>query len=83
MEQAEIEAGIEAYKPFRYLIAVIKIRCRAFLYAISALLAARWLRKDPRPALHHHYHENEGGFGYAERVVPPLFALSPFFSEVP
>jgi len=80
IDKTEIEAGIEAYKPFRHIIAMIKIRCRALLYTISALLCAWCIQNDPQPAVHHHYPKNEGRFGYAERVVPPRFELSPFFS---
>lgn len=80
MEQAEIEASIKAYEPFRYTIAIIKFRCRVFVLRISALMAD-WVNKnDPQPAEHHYYYENEGVLGYAERVVPPLFEISPFFS---
>ena len=82
MDQTEIEADIEAYKPFRHIIAMIKLRCRQLVYAFSALLSSWCIRFEPQPAEHHHYHETRGGFGYAERVIPPLFELSPFFSEM-
>jgi hypothetical protein len=50
------------------------------MYAISALLAAWCIQNEPQSAEHNYYPENEGEFGYSERVIPPLFALSPFFS---
>jgi len=82
MEQAEIEASIEAYSPFRHTIAMINFRCRVFAYLISALMASWCIQKDPQPAVHDGYYENEGVHGHAERVLPPLFEHSPFFSEV-
>ena len=82
MDKAEIEESIEAYKPFRHIIAMIKIRCRALMYAISAFLAAWCIQNEPQSAEHNYYPENEGEFGYSERVIPPLFALSPFFSVI-
>jgi|GEM_PF-1558099 len=81
MDQTEIETSIEAYEPFRHIIATIKIRCRAFAYAVTALVSAWSIRFEPQPAEHHHYPETEGSFGFAERVIPPRFELSPFFSE--
>ena len=81
MEQAEIEASLEAYAPFRYTIAIIKFRCQVFVMLISALMADWANKNDPQPTEHHHYYENEGAHGYAVRVVPPLFELSPFFSD--
>ncbi len=82
MEQAEIEAAIEAFAPFRHTIAMINFRCRIFADLISALMASWGIQRDPQPAAPDYYYENEGVHGYAERVVPPLFELSPFFSDV-
>ena len=81
MDKAEIEESIEAYKPFRHTIAMIRIRCRALMDALSAVFWAWCIRFTPQPAGHHHYFGTRGGFGYAERVVPPLFKISPFFSR--
>ena len=82
MDEAEIQASIEAFKPFRHIIAEIKIRYRALASFFAASTASWLIRFAPQPAEHHHYHESEGGFGFAERVVPPRFELSPFFSDV-
>jgi hypothetical protein len=82
MEQAEIEASIEAYAPFRHTIAMIKFRCMVFEYLFSTFMASWCIQREPQPAEHHYYYENEGVLGYAGRVVPPLFELSPFFSDV-
>jgi hypothetical protein len=82
MEQAEIEASIEAYAPFRPLIAMINFRCRILADTIFALMASWSIQRDPQPAVRNYYFETEGVHGYAERVVPPLFELSPFFSEI-
>ena len=82
MEQAEIEAAIEAFAPFRHTIAMIKFRCMAFEYLFSVLMAGWSIRRDPQPVLRNYYFETEGMHGYAERVIPPLFDLSPFFSDV-
>ncbi|MGA2161282.1 MAG: hypothetical protein ABSG28_03650 [Methanoregula sp.] len=81
MEQAEIEAAIEAFAPFRHTIAIIKFRCMVFEYLFSALMAGWSIQRDPQPAVRNYYFETEGVHGYAERVVPPLFELSPFFSD--
>jgi hypothetical protein len=82
MEQAEIEAAIEAFEPFRHTIALIKCRCMVFEYLFSALMASWSIQRYPQPAEHDYYYETEGVLGYAGRVVPPLFELSPFFSDV-
>jgi hypothetical protein len=82
MEQAEIEAALEAFAPFRHIIAMIRFQCRVFEYLISALMANWSIQKEPQPAVHNYYYENEGVLGYAGRVIPPRFELSPFFSEV-
>ena len=82
MEKAEIAASIEAFEPFRHTLAMIKFRCMAFEYLFSALMASWSTRRDPQPVLRNYYFETEGVHGYAERVVPPLFELSPFFSDV-
>jgi hypothetical protein len=81
MEQAEIAASLEAYAPFRHTIAMINFRCMVFENLLSALMASWCIKNDPQPTEHHYYYENEGVHGYAERVVPPLFELSPFFSD--
>jgi hypothetical protein len=81
METTETENDIEAYAPFRYTIAMITFRCQVFVVQIAALMAEWTNKNDPQPAEHHYYYENEGGHGYSERVVPPLFKLSPFFSD--
>ena len=82
MEKEEIEASIRAYEPFQNIIAMIRFRCQVFEYRISALVASWCITKEPQPAIHDHYYDNEGVLGYAERVIPPRFELSPFFSEV-
>jgi hypothetical protein len=82
MEQEEIEASIKAYEPFRHIIAMIKFQCQVFEYLISALMASWCIQRDPQPVEHNYYCENEGVYSYAERVVPPLFELSPFFSDI-
>ena len=81
METTEIENDIEAYAPFRYTIAMINFRCQVFVVRITALMAEWANKNDPQPAEHHYYYEMKGVHGYAERVVPPLFELSPFFSD--
>ncbi|WP_292423327.1 hypothetical protein [Methanoregula sp.] len=82
MEQAEIDAAIEAFAPFRHTIAMIKFRCMVFEFLFSALMASWSIQRDPQPVPRNYYSENEGVHGYAERVIPPLFELSPFFSDV-
>jgi hypothetical protein len=82
MKNNENETSIEAYDSFRYNIAMINFRCRIFECLISTLLEGWGIQKMPQPARHDYYYENEGVHGYAERVVPPLFELSPFFSEL-
>jgi hypothetical protein len=82
MEQAEIEASIRAYEPFRHTIAMIRFRCQLFEYLISTLMANWCIQKEPQPAIHDYYYDNEGVLGYAGRVIPPRFELSPFFSEI-
>jgi hypothetical protein len=82
METTEIENSIEAYAPFRYIITMINFRCWIIRCLISALLEAWGIQKSPQLAVHDYYYEDEGVHGYAERVVPPLFDLSPFFSEL-
>jgi hypothetical protein len=47
----------------------------------SAFMASWGIQNEPQPAEHHYYYEIEGVHGYAKRVVPPLFELSPFFSD--
>jgi hypothetical protein len=51
-------------------------------YLFSAFMASRGIQNDPQPAEHHQYYENEGVLGYTGRVVPHLFELSLFFSDV-
>jgi len=82
MEQAEIEAALEAFAPFRGIIAMIRFRYMVLEYLISTLMASWCIQKEPQPAEHDYYYENEGGHGYAQQVIPPRFELSPFFSEV-
>jgi hypothetical protein len=53
-----------------------------FEYLFSALMASWSIQRYPQPAEHDYYYETEGVLGYAGRVVPPLFELSPFFSDV-
>jgi hypothetical protein len=82
METTEIENDIEAYAPFRYIITMINFRCWIIRCLISALMESWGIQKIPQLAVHDYYYEDEGVHGYAERVVPPLFDLSPFFSEL-
>jgi len=82
MEQEEIEASIRAYEPFRHIIAMIRLRNQILEYLISALMASWWIQNEPQPAVHDYYYDNEGVLGFAGRVIPPRFELSPFFSEV-
>ncbi len=69
-------------RTFRYTIAMIKFRCMVIEYLFSAFMASRGIQNDPQPAEHHQYYENEGVLGYTGRVVPHLFELSLFFSDV-
>ncbi|MFZ2073172.1 hypothetical protein [Methanoregula sp.] len=81
MENSEIENDIEAYAPFRYTISMINVRYWTVRCLISALMEAWGIQKMPQPAVHDHYPDGKGVHGFAELVIPPLFYLSPFFSD--
>lgn len=77
----EFEESIKAFAPFKYLIANIKLKFRTAGFLVAALIDLWLLKRVSRPPVCDRYIEHGGMLGYSDRVIPPLFDISPFFSE--
>lgn len=79
-EDPDLQSTIEAYAPFKKLIKKLNFLARISHFHIIAIIhlwgigCIRPISLQPR-----HYYHCQGIHGYAERVVPPLFEISPFF----
>jgi hypothetical protein len=77
----EYAESIKAFAPYKFVIAALKIQYRNAESLVAALIELWLLKRVSRPSVCDRYIEHGGMLGYSDRVIPPLFDISPFFSE--
>lgn len=72
---------LAAYDKFRSLIVRINIQCAIFERMIRIIAGIFGMQAIGTTVPHLNYYDTRGFLGYRERVVPPVFVISPFFSD--
>ena len=79
-DEPDLQSIIEAYAPFRAVIRKLNYRVwisRTLVLAILELWGSGCIR--PISLRPENYYRRRGIHGYAQRVLPPRFEISPFY----